>query len=235
VRDSARRDISGKEKPVSDIAQPRSKPSAEHFLRVQESGLWQELHREFAGLLPAPRPGAQALDVGCGPGLLCGQLAGLGWRVSGVDLAEDMVAAARERFPEHRFVQGDACHLSDFASSTLDLVTSTNLLFFLPDPVVAVREAARVCRPGGVVATLNPHPSLDTEVAERLGAELGLDEWDRFVLWNWARLGELNGTFDDELGPAMFELAGLTGVTWQEVGPGGIGAAVVGRLAPGAE
>jgi hypothetical protein len=66
-------------------------------------------------------------------------------------------------------------------------------------------------------------PDLAVEVA----SIYSLSEWDETVLCNWARLGELNGTFDLELGHAMFELAGLANIAFTELGPQGVAAAIV--------
>ncbi|WP_019853066.1 class I SAM-dependent methyltransferase [Actinopolyspora mortivallis] len=47
------------------------------------------------------------LDVGCGLGREAAEIAARGYRVTGVDASEAMLAWARERFPEIRFLEGD--------------------------------------------------------------------------------------------------------------------------------
>jgi ubiquinone/menaquinone biosynthesis C-methylase UbiE len=90
------------------------------------------------------------LDAGMGPGRLCEQLAARGYRVSGVDLSEQMVRAARARLPEAagRLVQGriDALPFSD---ASFDVVAATGVLEYVDSVPVALRELARVLRPGG--------------------------------------------------------------------------------------
>ncbi|MBV2360623.1 class I SAM-dependent methyltransferase [Thalassococcus sp. CAU 1522] len=93
-------------------------------------------------------PGAQLLDVGCGPGYLAGAAAALGAQVTGVDFADDMVAAAHARFPGLRFDSGDALSLP-YADASFDIVASNIVLFHVTDPARAIAEAARVLRPGG--------------------------------------------------------------------------------------
>ena len=61
-------------------------------------------------LLDAARvgPGVRVLDVGCGPGSLSAAAAARGALVTGVDLAEGMLAQARRNHPEIEFVHADA-------------------------------------------------------------------------------------------------------------------------------
>src|SRR3990170_4708341 len=70
------------------------------------------------------------LDVGCGDRMLLTVLAGKG---AGLDIT---------------FVEGDAGVLP-FADATFDTVTAVTVLCFVPDAEHAVREIARVLRPGG--------------------------------------------------------------------------------------
>ena len=60
------------------------------FLRTAIDGHWQGDSRSIR-----PLAGKQALDVGCGAGLLCEPLARLGAAVTGVDAAEENIAAAK--------------------------------------------------------------------------------------------------------------------------------------------
>jgi SAM-dependent methyltransferase len=105
-----------------------------------------------------PGPGS-VLDAGMGPGRLCAELAGRGWTVSGIDAADGMVAAARERLPEaaDRLVRADVESLP-FDNRSFDAVTVTGVLEYAQIPR-ALAEVARVLRPGGraVVSYPSPH------------------------------------------------------------------------------
>lgn len=204
---------------------PAARPSAQHFLKVQNTELWRNLHSDLLEVLPAGGGGA-ALDIGCGPGMFCRMLQENGYRVTGVDREDDMVAAATlasAHQPETKFLRGDAESLP-FDRDQFDLVVMTNLLFFLSDPLVAVREMARVCRPGGHIAVLNPAPMLNTSSAARIAEEAGIAEKERWVLLNWARLAEVNGTIDEGLWRTMALLADLRPTIWISAGVSGIGA-----------
>ena len=102
------------------------------------------------GDLPA---GGRALDVGCGPGALTQRLvARLGVdRVSAVDPSPPFVAAARARFPGLD-VRAAAAEQLPYADGTFDAALAQLVVHFMTDPVGGLREMARVCRPGGVVA-----------------------------------------------------------------------------------
>jgi SAM-dependent methyltransferase len=97
--------------------------------------------------------GQTVLDVGCGPGALTAELARrLGpARVSAVDPSAPFVAAARERHPGVTVERAGAEHLP-FPDGAFDAALAQLVVHFLSEPVVGLREMARVTRAGGVVA-----------------------------------------------------------------------------------
>lgn len=101
--------------------------------------------------LPA---GAAVLDAGCGTGTLSaaiGRRDGTA-RITGVDLSEAFLAAARARLPGGRFMVGDVTRL-DLPDDVVDAALSLLVLQFVPNRAAAVAELARVVKPGGLVAT----------------------------------------------------------------------------------
>jgi SAM-dependent methyltransferase len=76
-----------------------------------------------------------------------------GAAVAGVDAAEALLEIARERTPEGDFRQGDLEALP-FVDDAFDLVTGFNAFQFAGDPARALREAARVARPGAMVVVM---------------------------------------------------------------------------------
>ena len=97
--------------------------------------------------------GQFALDVGCGPGALTTELvARLGsTSVSAVDPSASFVTAARERHPGVT-VQRAAAERLPFGDETFDVALAQLVVHFMEDPVVGLREMARVTRAEGVVA-----------------------------------------------------------------------------------
>jgi SAM-dependent methyltransferase len=98
-------------------------------------------------------PGARALDVGCGPGALTGELVTrLGAEsVAACDPSPDFVAECARRFPAVDVRQGRAESLP-FEPASFDVALAQLVLHFVSDAELASREMARVVRPGGAIA-----------------------------------------------------------------------------------
>jgi SAM-dependent methyltransferase len=103
---------------------------------------------DFAGV----QAGVDALDVGCGSGILTDELARrLGpERVSGADPSE-LLAACAERVPGADLRSGTAEALP-WPDESFDVAVSQLVLHFLEDPVLGVSEMRRVVRSGGTIA-----------------------------------------------------------------------------------
>ncbi|MFI9237754.1 class I SAM-dependent methyltransferase [Streptomyces sp. NPDC053079] len=166
-----------------------------------------------AYLLPELRPHHQVLDIGCGPGSITADLAALvpQGRVTGLDAAPGILeharAIGRERGLKNiDFTTGDIRAL-DFPDDSFDVVHAHQVLQYLDDPVAALREMRRVCRPGGLVAvrdvvytamTWYPHVP-------------GLDDWQRL----YVRVARAGGG-EPDAGSRLLSWArqaGLTDVT----------------------
>ena len=98
------------------------------------------------------------LDVGCGPGTITVDLAERlhPGRVTALEMTESALGLARAEAETRSrtdidFVVGDVCGL-DFADDTFDVVHAHQVLQHVGDPVQALREMRRVCKPGGLVA-----------------------------------------------------------------------------------
>ena len=130
-----------------------------HAEPVLQSHRWRTVENSAAYLLPSLRPGLDLLDVGCGPGTITVDLAARvapGW-VVGLDLSPEPLAEARaaaERAGvDVSFQVGDVYAL-EAPDDSFDVVHAHQVLQHLTDPIAALREMARVCRPGGRVAIL---------------------------------------------------------------------------------
>jgi SAM-dependent methyltransferase len=129
-----------------------------HHESVLRSQRWRTAENSAAYLLPRLTPGASVLDVGCGPGTITADLAARvdPGRVTAVEVTADVLALARREAAAHGrtnvdFVVSDV-HALDFADDTFDVVHAHQVLQHVTDPVAALREMLRVCRPGGTVA-----------------------------------------------------------------------------------
>lgn len=154
------------------------------------------------------------LDVGCGAGRFGRIAADRGARVAGLDATEPLLEIARERVPDGDFRAGDMEELP-WADDSFDVVTGFNSFFIAADMVKALREAARVARPGaGVAMTVfgRPEQCESTPVFAALGKLMSPPASE-------AEPDPGNGSDDEpaegESGPALHEEGGLEGVAVQ--------------------
>ena len=129
-----------------------------HHDSVLRSHRWRTAENSAAYLLPHLRPGLDLLDVGCGPGTITVDLAGrvAPGTVVGLDAAAEVIAEATARVdpestPNVTFRVGDVFALP-FEDGSFDVVHAHQVLQHVGDPVAALSEMRRVCRPGGLVA-----------------------------------------------------------------------------------
>ena len=95
--------------------------------------------------------GSRLLDVGCGTGGALQLAHDRGATVVGLDVTPGLLAIAAERLPAAELWCGDLGELP-FPDADFDAVVGINAFQFAGDPKAALVEAARVTKPGGVVA-----------------------------------------------------------------------------------
>jgi ubiquinone/menaquinone biosynthesis C-methylase UbiE len=102
-------------------------------------------------------PDGTIVDLGCSTGYLLEDLerAHPGATLIGVDLVAAGLVKAHAAVPAARLLQSDVCELP-LADASADAIVSANLLEHVPDDVQALREVARVLRPGGRAALIVP-------------------------------------------------------------------------------
>lgn len=139
---------------ASERIDPRDYPgepiSLDHYARYAFAG-------QFAR-------GKRVLDVACGLGYGSRYLRAVGaTSVLGVDLAEDAIRAARERYGTDglTFLVADAHQLSDCVGGTWDLIASFETIEHLADPGQFISECRAVLAPGGVLLASVPNDAND--------------------------------------------------------------------------
>jgi 2-polyprenyl-3-methyl-5-hydroxy-6-metoxy-1,4-benzoquinol methylase len=149
-----------------------------HAEPVLQSHRWRTAENSAGYLLASLRPGLDLLDVGCGPGTITVDLAArvAPGRVVGLDVSTAPLAEARELAERAdmavTFVEGDVYALAE-PDDSFDVVHAHQVLQHLTDPVAALREMARVCRPGGVLAVRD----VDYGAFVTYPADEALDRW----------------------------------------------------------
>src|SRR5690348_3220326 len=130
-----------------------------HHESVLRSHRWRTAENSAAYLLPRLRPGQALLDVGCGPGTITADLATLiaPGRVTALEQTEEALGLARAEIARRGitnvdFMVGDVHDLLDIADGAFDVVHAHQGLQHVADPVRALREMRRACKPAGVVA-----------------------------------------------------------------------------------
>ena len=150
-----------------------------HHESVLRSHTWRTVANSAAYLVDELMPGANVLDVGCGPGTITTDIAArvAPGRVVGIDASAVVIAratadAAALGVTNIEFALGDAGAL-DFADNTFDIVHAHQTLQHVADPVKVLGEMHRVTKPGGVVAARDA----DYGAMFWTPASPGLDDW----------------------------------------------------------
>jgi demethylmenaquinone methyltransferase/2-methoxy-6-polyprenyl-1,4-benzoquinol methylase len=173
-------------------------------------------------------PGERVLDVATGTGLVAAELVrSLGCYVVGLDQSEEMLAAARAKLatqPELaakiELVRGEAERLP-FTDAEFDALTFTYLLRYVDDPLLTLRELARVVRPGGAIVSLEfGVPRGPWRTPWLLHTRVGLPALGLLASADWYRVGRFLGPSISafyarhplEDLPALWQAAGIDGV-----------------------
>jgi SAM-dependent methyltransferase len=134
------------------------------FVRGDGSG-WTRAAGSLLVELLGDGPG-RCLDLGCGTGVFVPLLSEQGWVVVGVDLSADQLRMARERVGDvaEALVQADALALP-FEDGSFDAVAAVLVHTDIDGYDLALREVARVLRPGGRFVHVGTHPCFVSPVA----------------------------------------------------------------------
>ncbi len=116
--------------------------------------------------------GLRVLDLGCGEGHNTRLLRERGAQLTALDVAETFVRAAAAADAEIVHVVGDGTALP-FADASFDAVTAFMSVMDMPDPAAALRDVARVLRPGGWLQFSITHPVSTTPLRSWVDDEHG--------------------------------------------------------------
>jgi ubiquinone/menaquinone biosynthesis C-methylase UbiE len=117
-------------------------------------GFFSEAVREKAFTVAGVEPGRLAADIGAGAGFVTEGLLERGLRVIAIDLSAAMLAEMKRKFGEggaveYRIGEAESLPLED---SSVDYVFANMYLHHVDSPPAAIREMARILKPGGRLA-----------------------------------------------------------------------------------
>ncbi len=140
-------------------------------------------YRQILGLIYArlrDKKARQALDIGCGTGILGAKLCAAGVQVTGLDFSDEMLNIARERMPEAQLIKWDFSRglPENMADGLYDAVICTYALHHLTDEGkgALLSEMARCVRPGGCI--LIGDIAFETTDAREACRAAAADDWD---------------------------------------------------------
>ena len=122
------------------------------YIRDQVDRHWSLDERGFK-----PLDGKSALDVGCGAGLLAEPLARLGAKVTAVDAAPELIAAAQEHAAGQGLQIDYRARAVEQLDGRFDLVTAMEVIEHVADPAAFVRSLAARLAPNGLLILSTPN------------------------------------------------------------------------------
>lgn len=137
----------------------------------------------------------RVLDLGCGNGLMAGEVLKRGGRYFGVDISAKLIAIARKKNKRAKFIVADALNLP-FKKNQFDFIFSFAVLHHIPSDELRkkfLKEIFRVLKPGGrVVLTswnlLEDWAREKYDIKKQLkNISAGYDRGDVFVPWKGTR------------------------------------------------
>jgi SAM-dependent methyltransferase len=182
---------------LEDVPPPTLAERHAQYLRQAE---WTRVTRSHmvrrARLLQAER----VLDVGCGSGVITRELARrTRGHVTGLDRDAEMIAFARQQGGRILYKEGDALALP-YPDDYFDIAACHFVLMWVADPLQAVREMARVVRPGGFVLLCG-----EPDYGGRL-------DWPELPIGRWQVEGLRRQGADPLLGRRLRQLSAAAGL-----------------------
>lgn len=98
-------------------------------------------------------PGDEVLECACGTGAISAAIAPACARLVPTDYSDGMLAQARKKLAKRSNVTVEQADITalPYADDSFDVAVAGNVIHLLPDPEQALRELARVVRPGGTI------------------------------------------------------------------------------------
>ena len=148
---------------------------------------WIDQHWSLDEHSRRPLEGKTALDVGCGAGLLAEPLARLGAKVTAIDPAAELIAAARNHAAGQGLEIDYRVAAIEDLGGTFDLIASMEVIEHTADPQQFLNALAKRLAPNGLLILSTPNATawsrlITITLAEGFGAiPKGTHDFDRFI------------------------------------------------------
>ena len=176
---------------MTEVIDPREYA---HWRKSYLGALTERTEEEAMFRLAGDVKGKVLLDLGCGDGTYSIAAFQRGARVTGLDISDGMLDAARRR--------AEACGASiewrrasaeslPYDSGTFDVVLAVTILCFIKNPLQVVQEVSRVLRPGGLFVIGELGRFSFWAVSRRVRGWLGSSRWRDAHFWTVGELQQL--------------------------------------------
>lgn len=213
-------------KTIMTLASAQSSQSKEIAKFSQHAAQWWDLNGPFKTLhhlnptrlafILKHKPsleGLSILDLGCGGGILTEALAKQGALLTGIDLSEEGIAAAKRHASSQALNIDYFCTaIEDYEHPPFDLIVCMEMLEHVDHPQVILNQCKRLLKPGGYLFLSTLHRNMKSYALAILAAEyiLGLlprqtHDFQKFI--KPSELAQMLRTLD-------FELKGLSGLSY---------------------
>lgn len=120
---------------------------------VSDTHSWRSVSNSVPYVIPYLKKSDKLLDVGLGPGTILRDFANYVGEVVGVEPTQDLVdiASSQPDLPSLVGFQLALVYNLPFEDNTFDVVHALQVVIHLAEPVKALKEMLRVCKPGGYV------------------------------------------------------------------------------------
>jgi ubiquinone/menaquinone biosynthesis C-methylase UbiE len=164
---------------IKKVLEDRQDESLQYFEKVAED--WDDIRAEYFGLRVRNRALAGLIpsswtvaDIGCGTGFLLLAVAPLVKKAIGIDVSSEMLRVARRKARERGLKNIDfiQCPMDEILlkDAVLDGLTASMVLHHSSDPEKAIKEWARITKPGGKISVVelekHEHEWLRDEMAD---------------------------------------------------------------------
>lgn len=173
---------------------------ASQFDVTRKKYVWPELEN----ILDFLNEGSSVLDVGCGNGRLLDNLKNKKITYLGIDSSGELVACAKNNYPENDFVVGNILSLNEVVKQKFDLVISVAVLHHLPGRalrIAALNQLKSVCADSGkiIFSVWKIWPN------KKYWKYLLKNIWDKIILRSDLDFGDLLFPWKDNQGQALSE------------------------------